>query len=752
MATKVGSLIIDLALESGAFSSGLSKSEKQLKATAKRIEAVGATMADIGAKMSMAVTLPMIAIGKAAIDGFVAQEQAMAQVTAALQSMGGASGKTAGELAKAADALEMNSLIDADVILQQVTAQLLTFGNIAGAQFDRAQQAAIDMATRLGGEPQAAAIQLGKALNDPVKGIAALTKAGVQFSAAQKAQIAEMMRLGDVAGAQGIILGEVEKQFGGAAKAAADSSPWRQAQVAMGQAGDAIGQQLLPMIGPVTEAITSLLQAFNGLSPETQKTVVQFAAVAAAVGPVIGTLGSLVQMTAPVTAIMGALLKGKDVAGALKMIGPALLSVGKAIGGLMMSNPILLGIAAAAAAVYLAWKNWDKIKEIIAKVGAAISGWWNANVAPVLKVVWDKVTGLVTAWWDLQVGTVKALASLYNGVKLWLQAKLDGVLNWLADKLGWAGDLFFQLYDRVVGHSYIPDMVDGIAHHMGRLDREMVLPTQKATKATAEAFKQLDEDVRGLMGDLFPEARDLADFRKGLAAFDSAIARGGAGGYSVAQLRAGRQRLIDRASPEQRRATPLPLADQLRLIESATGPMLDIQGELAKLTWAANDNADAVGVANVRIAKSFKDMADQTLSALERMAGAIKGGGFLDILSAVIGLGLQLGSIGLFGKGVAANINGAKIPGYAGGTSFHPGGLAMVGERGPELVNLPRGSQVIPNHALGRGGAPVINNFQGNLMTPEFWARIQAGDLQAAMAGAKGGEARVFTRQARRVG
>ena len=38
---------------------------------------------------------------------------------------------------------------------------------------------------------------------------------------------------------------------------------------------------------------------------------------------------------------------------------------------------------------------------------------------------------------------------------------------------------------------------------------------------------------------------------------------------------------------------------------------------------------------------------------------------------------------------------------FAQGTSFAPGGMALVGEMGPELVNLPRGSQVIPNPRLG---------------------------------------------------
>lgn len=46
------------------------------------------------------------------------------------------------------------------------------------------------------------------------------------------------------------------------------------------------------------------------------------------------------------------------------------------------------------------------------------------------------------------------------------------------------------------------------------------------------------------------------------------------------------------------------------------------------------------------------------------------------------------------------------FPGFASGTDYAPGGLAIVGEQGPELVNLPRGSQVIPN---GRGMASGVS-------------------------------------------
>jgi hypothetical protein len=237
----IGALRVNLGLDSAEFIRGTKQAQSGMDKMSAHMKAVG-----IGLAASLSAAF--VSIGKAAVEGAVAQRQAVAQVEAALASMGGAAGRTAEQLVAAADAMELRSLFDADVILKQVTANLLTFGNIAGEQFDRAQQAAIDMATRLGGEPQAAAIALGKALNDPIKGITALTRVGVQFTEQQKQQIAAMVEAGDVAGAQSVILAELERQFSGAAEAAADASPYRAFQVILGQIGDVIGEALLPSL------------------------------------------------------------------------------------------------------------------------------------------------------------------------------------------------------------------------------------------------------------------------------------------------------------------------------------------------------------------------------------------------------------------------------------------------------------------------------------------------------------------------
>jgi len=329
MANLLASLLVSLGLDSGEFRSGLTQAQKEMRKTQKQFEKIGSSMQQFGTKLTLGVTAPLIGLGAVAVKGFVEQEKAIGQVNAALTSMGNVAGRTSAQLVASADAMEMRSLFDAEVILTQVTANLLTFGNVAGREFDRAQQAAVDMATRLGTEPQSAAIMLGKALNDPIKGISALTRVGVQFTEAQKAQIAAMQEAGNTAGAQGVILAEVERQFAGAAQAAADTTPWRQAEVAIGQAGDKIGAAILPIIPPVTEAIVSLATAFSNLPAPMQEGIVVFTAVAVAVGPVLVALGGLVSI-APALATAFGVIK---VAALGLMANPVILAFAVVLGG-----------------------------------------------------------------------------------------------------------------------------------------------------------------------------------------------------------------------------------------------------------------------------------------------------------------------------------------------------------------------------------------------------------------------------------
>jgi len=103
-----------------------------------------------------------------------------------------------------------------------------------------------DMSAALGQDGKSSAIQLGKALNDPIKGITALSRVGVSFTAQQKEAIKADVKRGDTLSAQKIILAELSKEFGGSA--AAIATPGMKMDVAWKNLQETIGTKLLPVL------------------------------------------------------------------------------------------------------------------------------------------------------------------------------------------------------------------------------------------------------------------------------------------------------------------------------------------------------------------------------------------------------------------------------------------------------------------------------------------------------------------------
>jgi hypothetical protein len=119
---------------------------------------------------------------------------------------------------------------------------MLTFTKVTREAFERAQVSAIDLSKAFGTDLQSAALQLGKALNDPTEGLSALTRSGVSFSEGKKADQANV-EAGDAAGAQAMILDELNRQFGGqgAAFAASYAGSWSD-ETGIWRSGQAIGE------------------------------------------------------------------------------------------------------------------------------------------------------------------------------------------------------------------------------------------------------------------------------------------------------------------------------------------------------------------------------------------------------------------------------------------------------------------------------------------------------------------------------
>jgi hypothetical protein len=200
------------------------------------------------------------------VKAFEEQEQAIAQVRQGLITMRGASGQTLESLKEWSENKMNESLYDDDEILRKVSSTLLTFGNISGDTFMQAQQAALDLATRMGGDLQGASVQLGKALNDPITGLTALRRVGVSFSEDQIKVIKSLTETGHVAQAQSVILQELQQEFGGSAKAAYDAlGPWEKIQKMIKPIMEDVGQLIVDIQKKLSPIITAVVQKFSVL-------------------------------------------------------------------------------------------------------------------------------------------------------------------------------------------------------------------------------------------------------------------------------------------------------------------------------------------------------------------------------------------------------------------------------------------------------------------------------------------------------
>lgn len=160
-----------------------------------------------------------IAFGVSSVKSFQESENAVAQLNAVLKSTKSVAGVTAKSATNLADSLQRVTKYSDEEVLS-AESMLLTFTKISKDIFPKATKTVLDMSTALGQDTKASAIQLGKALQDPILGITALRRVGVNFSADQKEVVKNLVETGRSAEAQRLILKELNTEFGGSAEAA----------------------------------------------------------------------------------------------------------------------------------------------------------------------------------------------------------------------------------------------------------------------------------------------------------------------------------------------------------------------------------------------------------------------------------------------------------------------------------------------------------------------------------------------------
>ena len=267
-----------------------------------------------------------------------------------IKATGGAAGLLADQVRDIAQGLSLKIGVDS-VEIQNAINVLLTFRDVSGPVLTEAIGLAADMTQVFGSDLSGAATQLGKALNDPIAGISALSRVGIQFTDQQKKQIAALVASGNLLGAQKIILEELRKEFGGVAEAGVDTTD--QLSVAFGELKRALGG---PIIAFLDEAGPSLIALTDSLKPAFTS-----------LGESIGTaLGAIIPIAEPLLTVLSSALAA--IAPLLVPVGQLIASIaGALVPAIASLTPLLTGVTTLVTALF------SPLGPILENVGQALA-------------------------------------------------------------------------------------------------------------------------------------------------------------------------------------------------------------------------------------------------------------------------------------------------------------------------------------------------------------------------------------------
>ena len=489
-------IVVEYVAKTAALKQGIDDAGKQTDGFKNKLKG----LAKGGALAAGAAGIGALTAGlKIGIDEFKESQQVTAQTNAVLKSTGKAAGVTAKQVDDLATSLMKKSGID-DEAIKSGENLLLTFTNVRNEAgkgndiFNQATATMTDMSVALGQDMKSSATQLGKALNDPIKGITALSRVGVTFTEGQKKQIKALTESGDRMGAQKIILKELNKEFGGSAAAAGKTLP--------GQL-NILKESFSNLAGELVGKLVPVLQkAIGWLRDHWPQISAAFNSFWASVKPILEGLWSLLREVA--------LLVVK----AWPAIEPVLVSLGKTVQS--MAKIIATALKLISNLIKGDWKAaWENLKTIVRTAIDAVKERLRAAVAAIKaiakalgKAIFDGIKSGITGvvQWvrdriaDVRGAIANAVSNMYNAAKNLGGKILSGILNGMSglvadvrsrvgNAVGAVGDWINNAYNKAksIGTSIYRGVVDGISGLVEKV-RGMVSSVIGAVKGALRGF------------------------------------------------------------------------------------------------------------------------------------------------------------------------------------------------------------------------------------------------------------------------
>jgi hypothetical protein len=379
------------------------------------------------------------------INEFAEWEAATSRLTVALQNAGQASPAVIAAYGEMATQLQSVSRFSDEAITDTQT--LFTqLGQVAPENMQKVLEATMNLAVGMGlSLPEAAQLMIKAAQSDGE----AIGKLSKIFGDAvpEGAKFEDILKL-------------INEKFGGQYQADLKTTTGELANL-KNQMSD-INEQIGAVLA---DNLKTVLGFFKELPEGLQTFIIAAVALGAAIAPILVSLSSLVTLLG--SAGLGA--------------------AATAAGAALAPFAAIIGIVIAAVTALLAvWYYWDDIVAITKRSVAAIAGFLTETLPAAFK------------------STVQVVMQWYQDIKTWLLDKFIYVVEAVIKLPGKIVDAFRWMYDQIIGMSSVPDLVDGIADHFGRLDGIMVDPALAAVADVAAGFASLSDPIA--LGTLTPGA------------------------------------------------------------------------------------------------------------------------------------------------------------------------------------------------------------------------------------------------------
>lgn len=383
------------------------------KTIGQRISEIGSKFKKLGGVLTIGVTAPLALAGKSAFNMAADFEDALGATDEIFKSSSESVKEWSNNLKtyfgiSKQEALEYSNMMGSMLI------------NIGGLTEDQASkqsakliELAGDLTAMYGGTTQDAVRALtgslkgnntmldnyGMAVNDALVKNKAFTlgliKQGEEMSLAAK-QTATLALIYEQTGAA---------QGQAAREADGSSGSMRELRTEITNLTTEIGSALLPIITPLIQKLSAIARSFRGMTPEMQKAIVSISAVAAAIGPLLLGLGSIMKL-AP-------------------MVGSAFA---------LITGPVGLIVSAVGGATYLIIKYWDDIKEYFTSGGGSQLFESAKNLAESLKNtiarIFENIRTIGTAIWDKFGKNITSIFKVsFDNVLTVLDAALKTIAN-----------------------------------------------------------------------------------------------------------------------------------------------------------------------------------------------------------------------------------------------------------------------------------------------------------------------------------